>query len=91
MSETNKLKDLVKGLINDSTTTEQVEQIGGIVQEIDNMEKEYTDLLNKHEELRKKYIAAVKDSTFKEKPKDEEQKPLSLEECISEEIEKRKD
>ena len=84
-----KVKDLLKGLVNDSMSTEDVEKIGAISQEIDNAEKEYTEFVTKHEELRKKYIHAIQDTSFNEKPKDEEQQPKSLEECIQEELKKR--
>ena len=84
-----KIKEMLKGLINDSTTTEQVEQIGAINQELDNADKEYTDLIAKQEDLRKKYIEVVKDTSFTQKPKDEPEQPKSLEECIQQEIEKR--
>ena len=84
-----KIKEMLKGLINDSTTTEQVEQIGAINQELDNANQEYTDLIAKQEDLRKKYIEVVKDTSFTQKPKDEPEQPKSLEDCIQAEIEKR--
>ena len=84
-----KIKEMLKELINDSTTTEQVEQIGAINQELDNAEQEYTDLIAKQEDLRKKYIEVVKDTSFTQKPKDEPEQPKSLEDCIQAEIEKR--
>ena len=85
----NKIKEMLKGLINESTTTEQVEQIGAINQELDNVNQEYTDLIAKQEDLRKKYIEVVKDTSFAQKPKDEPEQPKSLEDCIQAEIEKR--
>ena len=84
-----KIKEMLKGLINESTTTEQVEQIGAINQELDNADKEYTDLVAKQEDLRKKYIEVVKDTSFTQKPKDGPEQPKSLEDCIQAEIEKR--
>lgn len=85
-----KIKEMLKGLINDSTPTEDVEKVGAICQELDNAESEFTDLVTKQEDLRKKYIEAIKDSSFNQKPKDEEQtQPKSLEDCIQAEIEKR--
>lgn len=84
-----KIKEMLKGLINDSTTTEQVEQIGAINQELENADKEYTDLIAKQEDLRRKYIEVVKDTSFTQKPKDEPEQPKSLEDCIQAEIEKR--
>ena len=85
----NKIRELLKGLITDSTTTEQVEQIGAINNELDNAEKDYTELMASQEELRKKYINVIKDTSFSEKPKEAENKPLTLEECIQAEIDKR--
>ena len=84
-----KVKEMLNGLVNDSMSTEDIEKIGAINQEIDNAEKEYADFITKHEDLRKKYIHAIQDTSFSEKPKDVEQQPKSLEECIQEEIKKR--
>ena len=85
----NKIRELLKGLITENTSTEEVEKIGAINQEVDNAENEYTSFAGKHEELRKKYIDVIKDSSFKEKPKEENPDPKSLEECIQEQIAKR--
>ena len=84
-----KIKEMLKGLINDSTPTEDVEKVGAICQELDNAESEYTDLVTKQEDLRKKYIEAIKDTSFNQKPKEENPQPKSLEDCIQAEIEKR--
>lgn len=86
------VRELLKGLITDSTSTEDVEKIGKISGEIDNLEKQDKEFLQSHEELRKKYIEVIKDSSFIGKPKEEETpKAKTLEECIQEQIEKRKD
>ena len=86
----NKVREMLKGLIKDSTPTEDVEEIGKISGEIDNLEKEEQDFLQKHEELRKKYIDVIKDSSFKGSPKeDDNPQPKSLEDCFQEQIEKR--
>ena len=84
-----KIKEMLKGLINDTTPTEDVEKVGAICQELDNAESEFTDLVTKQEDLRKKYIEAIKDTSFKQKPKEENPQPKSLEDCIQAEIEKR--
>ena len=87
-----KIKELLKGLITDSTPTEEVEAIGKISGEIDNLEQEEQDFIAKHEELRKKYIEVIKDSNFKGITKEEgNPQPKTLEECFQEQIEKRKD
>lgn len=84
----NKIRELLKSLVNDSTSTEDIERIGAINNELESAENEVNDLVNKHEDLRKKYIDAIKDTNFAGKPK-EESKPKSLEECIQEQLEKR--
>ena len=86
------IRKLLKGLITDSTPTEEVEQITKISCEIDNLEKENTEFLTKYEDLRKKYIGVLKDSSFSGSPKEEDvQKPKSLEECFQEQINNRKE
>ena len=66
----NKIKELIKGLVHDSTSTEDAEQIGKINQELDNAEKEHNDLITKQEELREKYVKAITNTSFDEKPKE---------------------
>ena len=84
----NKVRDLIKSLITESATDEQLQTFGQITGELENLEKEQANLVEKHEELRKKYIDVIKDVSFNEKPKDEN-KPMSLEEAIQEQIDKR--
>lgn len=86
-----KIRELIKGLVNDSLPTEEVEKIGAVVQEVDNAEKEFNDFVEKHDNLRNKYIEAVKNSTFKEAPKEDNEAPKSLEDSIQEVIANRKD
>lgn len=86
-----KIRELLKGLVNDSLPTEEVEKIGAVVQEIDNAENEFNEFVVKHDDLRKKYIEAVKTSAFQEKPEEEQEQPKTLEECLKAEIAKRKD
>ena len=87
-----KIRELLKGLIDDSTSTEKVEAIGKISGELDNLENEEKEFIQKHEELRKKYIDVIKDSSFKGEPQDENtQKPMTLEDCVQAEINKRKE
>ena len=88
----NQVRELLKGLITDSTSTEDVEKIGKISGAIDELEKEELTLINSHEDLRKKYIDVIKDTSFKGQPKQEENpEPKSLEECMQEIISQRKD
>ena len=87
----NQVRELLKGLITDSTPTEDVEKIGKISGAIDELEKEELALIDSHEDLRKKYIDVIKDTSFKGQPKQEENpQPKSLEECMQEVISQRK-
>ena len=87
-----KVRELLKGLIDDSTSTEKVEQIGKISGEIDSLEAEEKDFVSAHEDLRKKFIEVIKNTSFKGEPKNEDTpQPKSLEECIQEQIAKRKE
>ena len=85
-----KIKEALKSLITDTTSQEDAEKIGAIAKDLDQAEAETNSLLEKHEELRQKYINAVKNSAFGESPKeDKPDTPKTLEECINAEIEKR--
>ena len=86
-----KIRELLKGLVNDSLPTEEVEKIGAVVQELDNAENEFNEFVVKHDDLRKKYIEAVKNSTFKDAPKETNETPKTLEDSIQEVIANRKD
>lgn len=86
-----KLKEGLKSLITDDMSTEDVSKVTSIVKDLEVAESESNDLLQKHEDLRKKYIEAIKETTFKEKPKEDNPQPKTLEECIQEVVDKRKD
>ena len=88
----NKVRELLKGLITDSTPTEEVEAITRVSVAVDELEAQEQDLIKSHEDLRKKYIEVIKDTSFKGAPQEEsDPQPKSLEECFAEEIAKRKD
>ena len=91
MMKLTELKELIKGLVNDSTSTEDAEKIGKINKVIEDAEKEHESLITKHEELRAKYVKAITETSFSEKPKDENPQPKSLEDCMQEVIDNRKD
>lgn len=71
------IREKVKTLLSSKDITpEQAELIGKISGEIDNAEAEDKKFLEKHEELRTKYVELVKTASFPETPKektDEEQ------------------
>ena len=80
------VKKILSDLITDNTSPEDAEKIGGAIKEVENTEKEMVAFAEKHEELRQKYVNAVKNSTFKEAPeeKSEEPKFKSLDEIAAE-------
>ena len=87
-----KILESLKGLISENTSAEDAEKIAGIVKDVETAKQESDDLLIKHEELRQKYITALKQTAFKDdKPNPDDDKPKTLEECIEEVIEKRDD
>jgi len=87
-----KIRELLKNLITDSTPTEEVEAIGKISGEVDNLESQEKELIQSHEDLRKKYIEVIKNTSFKGAPQEEtDPQPKSLEECFQEQIAKRKE
>ena len=87
----NKIKEGLKALITDSTSTEDVEKIARLSKDVEEAEKESNDMIQKHEELRNKYVEAIKNTSFNEKPKEDNPQPKSLEDCIQEQIAKRKE
>ena len=87
-----KIRELLKGLIDDSASTELAEKVGKISGEIDNLEQEDKSFVSAYEDLLKKYIQAIKDTSFKEAPKEESTpQAKSLEECFQEVLDNRKD
>lgn len=82
------LKEAVKSLLNDYSMPEDAEKIGRIAGMIDEAEKDYMDLADSKNELRKKYVEAVRNNSFPtEKPEDEIEKSTevvqkSFEECL---------
>ena len=87
-----KILESLKGLITENTSPEQAEQIATIVKDVEAAQKESDDLLIKHEELRQKYITALKQTAFNENPKENptDETPKTLEECVEEVIKERK-
>ncbi len=89
----NKAKELIKTLITENTTPEDTEKISNIVREIEEEETNQTKFAEKYEDLRGRYVKAVMNSTFKDDGNHpgEEPKPKSLDECIKEVLDARKD
>ena len=89
MGDFNKVREMLKSLITDTATDEQLQLFGKISGEIDNLENQEKEMIQSHEDLRKKYIDAIKDTSFQGRPKEENPAPKSLEECMQEIIDNR--
>ena len=88
-----KAKELLKSLITENTTPEDAEKFANITKEIEEEETNQVTFAEKYEDLRGKYVKAVMNSTFKDDGNHpgEDPKPKSLDECIKEVIDARKD
>ena len=88
-----KAKELLKSLITENTTPEDAEKLANITKEIEEEETNQVTFAEKYEDLRGKYVKAVMNSTFKDDGSHpgEDPKPKSLDECIKEVIDARKD
>ena len=88
-----KAKELLKSLITENTTPEDAEKYANITKEIEEEETNQVTFAEKYEDLRGKYVKAVMNSTFKDDGNHpgEDPKPKSLDECIKEVIDARKD
>jgi hypothetical protein len=88
-----KAKELLKSMITDKTSPEDIEKFGNIQKEIEEEETSQVTFAKKYEDLRGKYVKAVMNSTFKADGKDpgEEPKTKTLNECVEEVISARKD
>lgn len=88
-----KAKELLKSLITENTTPEDAEKFANITKEIEEEETNQVTFAEKYEDLRGKYVKAVMNSTFKDDGNHpgEDPKPKSLDECIKEVLDARKD
>lgn len=86
-----KILEGLKSLVNEKTTPEEAQKIADISKQVETAKSENDDLLVKHEELRGKYVEALKQSVFSQNPQEshKEEKPKTFEECVNEVISKR--
>ena len=86
-----KILEGLKELINDKTSPEDAQKIAELSKQVETAKSENDDLIIKHEDLRTKYVEALKQSVFSQNPQDshKEEKPKTLEECVNEVISKR--
>ena len=88
MTKLEELRTALKSMITDKTSPEDAEKIGGLNKIVDDIEKEEASLLESHDNLRKKYIEAVRNTSFPVDKEDhkEESENKSFEEILQEKI-----
>ena len=87
------LMDGLKGLITDKTAPEDAEKIGKLIAGTEELERDHAKTTSAYENMRLKYIESIKNggiSTEADDPIKQEAKPKSFEECVEEQINKRK-
>lgn len=86
------LKNKINGLITDKTTTEEAEAIATILKNVDELANEYDVITQKLADTNKKYVSAIKNNSFviDEQNTKEEEKALTIEECINKVLAQRK-
>lgn len=83
MDHFKKLKESLKGLINEKTSADDAEKIALVVKDVEKAESESIGLAVKYDEMRNKYVEAVKNSTFGKTGEEAEKvKPVALEDCL---------
>ena len=83
----------LKGMITDKTSPEDAEKIGGLIAGAEQLEVDHNAVVQSKEELRVKYIESIKTGSVAksvEPPIPEEAKPITFEQCVQEQIAKRK-
>lgn len=93
MTDISKMIEKVKSLATNSSSTEEVETIGGLVKDLETLNTEREDMTKKHEDLRNKYIDVIKSAPLPNnevKDDNHDNHPKSLEDCFNEQIAKRK-
>lgn len=85
MAHLDELKNTIKGLFDKAQTKEEIETLTKLNQQVEEAEKDYKTLDDKHKELLKDYKEVVKNTSFTEKPKDDvgtQPTPKSLEDSL---------
>ena len=83
----------LRGMINEKTAPEDAEKIGTLIAGAEQLEVDHNKTLTSYEDLRVKYIESIKTAGISkgvESAISEEPKPKSFEDCVQEQIDKRK-
>ena len=90
MANFDKIRAEIETAFKGNITTEQAEALGRLKSVVDEAEKEDKDFIQKHEELRVKYIEAVKNQAFVGEPKVKDEEPKDLAYYLQKEANKSK-
>ena len=80
------LKAKFKGKIKDDSSQEEIEEINGLIAEIDALDSAHTALEEEHAKTKESLVRLVINQGSSDKPKDESggSKPKTIEECVAE-------
>ena len=89
----NKVINGLKGLMNENSTPEFVEQVGNIIKEAEKQQEQLVNLAKTNEDIRNKYIDSIvhggtPSPEVNVQPK--EQSPKTFEDCVNDVIKARK-
>lgn len=86
------LKSKMQAMISTESTAEQIEQINGMISELDSLDSDHTELVTSEAKLKEVVVNMVKTQGNGDKPADDStgSKPKSIDECVAE-IQKQKE
>lgn len=86
------LKTKIQAKITTESTPEQIEEINGLVSELDELETSHNELVTESAKLKDTIVRMVSNQGNGNQPGDDAtgSKPKTIEECVAEELEKEK-
>lgn len=80
------LNDSIAKLLDENSSAELAEKVGAIKNQVDELERQDKEFVEKHIDLQRKYVEAVKNNSFgvDKNSLDQEKQPKSFEECLLE-------
>ena len=80
------LKSKMQAMITTDSSAEQIEQINGMISELDSLDSDHTELVTSEAKLKEVVVNMVKTQGNGDKPADDSigSKPKSIDECVAE-------
>lgn len=84
------LKEKVKAKIKPESSEEEIQEINGLLAEMDSLEATHNELVTENAKFKDTIVRMVTNQGDGNKPKDDTDgsKPKTIEECVAEELEK---